>query len=463
MPTVSGTSIQVWRMLRIGVRSTQPACSNEREVTPITTARTRMRHSESASQTPRVLGGSRFRTLRTLVCWPSPYAAAPPMKARTDRASLAISSVHKKAVSKQLRATTLANTAPSSPSSATHSTVWAVALTARMTAPAAVAGSTGNAAAAGSALMAGSALSFSGLHRLLHLVHQIGTDLVAELGVDRVHGGMEGGIVGRVDLQALRLAERLGFRRLLRDETAPLRLDLDRGFADGLLKGRVERVELALARHQLARVIDVVGQPDILGDLVHLGRLDGDQGQFQAGNGLLRNAEIDLGDIHHHRDRADRLECSGEDGAGLDADLQPLEVGGFTDRLAGGLGGAPAVMAPDEAIDALCRHVGQQVLADRAIEQRFRALGVLEQERQVEDLHLREEGLEEAGGMECHVDDAGLHARDKVCFAAQLTAGEHADFHRTAGLLGDDVGKLQRHGLHRMQRGVRVAQLERDG
>ena len=65
--------------------------------------------------------------------------------------------------------------------------------------------------------------------------------------------------------------------------------------------------------------------------------------------------------------------------------------------------------------------------------------------------------------MERHVDDAGLHAGDDVDLAAELTAGKHLDAYRPAGLGGDQLGKHRRHRLGRMQRGIRVAELEGDG
>jgi hypothetical protein len=64
--------------------------------------------------------------------------------------------------------------------------------------------------------------------------------------------------------------------------------------------------------------------------------------------------------------------------------------------------------------------------------------------------------------VERHVDDAGLHPRHDVHLAAELAAGEHLDFHRAAGLGGDEFGELRRDSLRRMEVGVGVAELERD-
>src|SRR5579884_244447 len=190
------------------------------------------------------------------------------MKASVESASLAISSVQRNPVLNRLRATTLANTTASSPSSATSRTVSAAPLTMRISPPP-------SAASAGSAarpteLSASRLMRRSTLSRLQHPRYQIGTDLVAELGIDRVHRRAERGVIDIGDRQPLGLEEGLVLLRFVGNGLAPDGLDFGGRVADRLLERRVERIELALARHQRAGVVDVVGQRDALDDLVEL-------------------------------------------------------------------------------------------------------------------------------------------------------------------------------------------------
>jgi hypothetical protein len=120
-------------------------------------------------------------------------------------------------------------------------------------------------------------------------------------------------------------------------------------------------------------------------------------------------------------------------------------------------------MAPYETVDALCGHVGEECLSDGAVQQGFGGLGVAEQERQIEDLDARKERFQKPGGVERHVDDAGLHAGHDVDLAAELAAGKHLNADRAAGLGGDQFGELRRHSLSGMQRCIRMAELEGGG
>ncbi len=65
--------------------------------------------------------------------------------------------------------------------------------------------------------------------------------------------------------------------------------------------------------------------------------------------------------------------------------------------------------------------------------------------------------------MERHVDDAGLHAGHDIDLATKLAAGKHLDADRAAGLRGDQLGEFRRHRLGRVQRCIRMAELEGDG
>src|SRR5229473_4946696 len=159
------------------------------------------------------------------------------------------------------------------------------------------------------------------LNRLHHLAHQLGADLVAELVVDRGRGGAEGREIGVIDLHALLGAEGAAFRGFLRHRRAPDRLDFGSGLAYRLLVGGLQPVEFDLARHQGAGVVDVVGEAGELRHLVDFRGNDGEERQLDAADGLLRDADIDFRQVHHHRDGAAGAKACREYRAGLDADL----------------------------------------------------------------------------------------------------------------------------------------------
>ena len=208
------------------------------------------------------------------------------------------------------------------------------------------------------------------------------------------------------------------------------------GLEGGLVFGGQLR-PAGLADHQGAGVVHVLGQHEVFGDFVDLEGDRGGQREVDAGDGALGEAEIDLAAVERHGDGAEGAEHRREHRAGLDAHLQAAHVVGGADGAVADLHLAPAVPAPGEALDAAGLHVGEQALAELAVEQAFRGRLVLEDEGQVDDLDRGHDRLQVAGGEDRAVDDAGGQAVGEVDGAAERAADEHLDVVFAAGALVD--------------------------
>src|SRR5262249_49939591 len=164
---------------------------------------------------------------------------------------------------------------------------------------------------------------------LHHGVDEVGPDDVAELLVDAVRRLAIRGPVNLVDGETLLLEE---FRRLLGllgHGLAPVPGELMRGRAQIFLQVRGQRIELALAHHHDAGVVDVVGEVDDLDDLVMLGGRQRDDRRLDRLDRVLGEREIDLAVVDRDGVGAECAEHAGEDRARLHPDLQPFHVLGL--------------------------------------------------------------------------------------------------------------------------------------
>ena len=121
---------------------------------------------------------------------------------------------------------------------------------------------------------------------------------------------------------------------------------------------------------------------------------------------------------------------------------------------------AEAVLAPGQRDQALGRELGQQVLADLAVEHLAGVVVVAEQERDVQDLDVWHEVAHRAGGGDHRVLRAQLHRFDLLAFTAQGAGREHLAFVAAGRAFLHLVAEHR--GAHVVMRtlGLRVADLQ---
>ena len=194
---------------------------------------------------------------------------------------------------------------------------------------------------------------------------------------------------------------------------------------------------------------------------------------FAVDHALLQGG-VDLGERHHLRDRAERLDLALEDLRGLDADFHALEVVELPERLVGGEF-LEAVEPVGETDDALRLEQLEQPLADRAFDDVFERTLVGEHVGQVEYLELAHaQGPEFRHRGREHLHRAQLERFELLAVLVELAIGINLDLHPALGLrfgelleadralvlgslIGDDVAELDdnrlRCGLLRLRAG----------
>ena len=122
-------------------------------------------------------------------------------------------------------------------------------------------------------------------------------------------------------------------------------------------------------------------------------------------------------------------------------DLQPVDVLELGD-LPPVVGQVPEAIVPVAKPDqALLRQLVEQLLADRAIEDRIDLARILEHERQVEGRELLDLPGEQPRAHHRHLDRAALQGRDRLQVAAERAAGEDPHLDLAAALGSDDLGE----------------------
>ena len=130
-----------------------------------------------------------------------------------------------------------------------------------------------------------------------------------------------------------------------------------------------------------------------------------------------------------------------------DANFQPLHIGGRFDRadIVGHM--ANPVLHVAEQLDAFGFKRLAQFHADR-IKRFIGVRAILEQERHVEDRHLRLEGAQLGGAGQRHVDGAVDQSFDQLFLRAQLGGGEDLDFNLAVRFFLDEFGEvISAHGI----------------
>ena len=144
--------------------------------------------------------------------------------------------------------------------------------------------------------------------------------------------------------------------------------------------------ELRVGDHHVVHQA-VVGLGEILLHLVDLLALVVRPGVLGAIHHAGLQTLVDLGEGHLPGDRAELAELLVEHVGGLHAEFQPARVFRLQQRAIGGELLHPVVPV-GQAEDALALHAGQQGAPLRAALEAVDRLDVVEEERQVEDLHL---------------------------------------------------------------------------
>ena len=153
--------------------------------------------------------------------------------------------------------------------------------------------------------------------------------------------------------------------------------------------------------------------------------------------GLKRGEHLVV--THRHAVAAERIHHVDEHRVAHHPHLEALEVVDAADRPLGVVHVAGARIHPCEADQIGRRVVGdlvEQLLADRAVDHRLHMRGVAEQERQAEDVEVRDHRSERADTDPDQRDRADLRLLDRLLFAAELHRGVHLNAEAAVGRLG---------------------------
>ena len=214
----------------------------------------------------------------------------------------------------------------------------------------------------------------------------------------------------------------------------------------------------------------MVRQRHVLLHFVHLLRVLVRGRVLLAVDDPLLQSGVDLGERHHLRDRAERLDLALEDLGGLDADLQALEVVELPEGLVGRefLEAVEPVGEPD---DAFRLEQLEETLADRAFDDPLERPLVVEHVGQIEHLELAHaQGAELRHRRREHLHRAQLQRLELLAVLVELAVGVDLHLHPTLGLrlgklleadralafgrlIGDDVAELDDYGLLRLRCG----------
>src|SRR5215472_1636243 len=253
-------------------------------------------------------GGSFAVRNSTVVWWRARRASAPPMNVVSDRNSFAASSAHRIDWSNQNRDMMPVSTIESWITSAitrmarnAWSTRFNAARTRSATGPRRITDFAGWAAASSPSKGGESGSCMPDF--LQDRAIKVGTDDVLELRIDGL-GRLAIGVAVRLDNGLLGLVAGQDFIALGGDRGAPVLGEIGAGSADGVLRILWQRVELRLARHHDADVVDLIGQVDRVDDLVMLGGGQRNHRRFDGVDDALGQREIDLGEVDRDRARA---------------------------------------------------------------------------------------------------------------------------------------------------------------
>ncbi len=166
---------------------------------------------------------------------------------------------------------------------------------------------------------------------------------------------------------------------------------------------------------------------------------------FLAVNDALLKGGENLRQGHRRRQRAKRSPDLQVDLVFLRADLQPLHILGAIDGplAVGEL--AESDTAECQALEPFCLELGQNLLADRAIEHGLRMVKIPEEKRDVEHLNIGHEIGDDRGRRNREVDGADLEPFQHLTVATQGAAWMQADLDAPVGLRLDLLGE----GRHR--------------
>ncbi len=200
--------------------------------------------------------------------------------------------------------------------------------------------------------------------------------------------------------------------------------------------------ELRVGDHHVVHQA-VVGLGEILLYLVDLLALVVRPGVLGAIHHAGLQALVDLGEGHLPGDRAELAELLVEHVGRLHAEFQPARVFRLQQRAIGGELLHPVVPV-GQAEDALALHAGQQGAPLRAALEAVDRLDVVEEERQVEDLHLTRVLLELGQGRRQHLHVAQQQRLHFLAVAEQRRVGIDVYLDPAAQALFDEFLEQQR-------------------
>ncbi|MCY1296082.1 hypothetical protein D9M70_454520 [compost metagenome] len=157
---------------------------------------------------------------------------------------------------------------------------------------------------------------------------------------------------------------------------------------------------------------------------------------------------IDLAHRHRRRVGAEGLHHRDPEVGLLHADLQPLEIGQFLDRLFGRVEGTGAGIVEGETDQTVRLESGENLLADRAVDRLVHVLGRAEQEWHAKDHRLLDEVVEGRRIDPVHVDDAEAGLLDRVLLSTEHAVVHDLDLDPAVAALGQQLPHVL-HGLNR--------------
>ncbi len=258
---------------------------------------------------------------------------------------------------------------------------------------------------------------------------------------------------------APRSAEPRGHRR------HRLPFDVDRrpaGVEHRLLEVRRQIVVELAAEDQRHGEVEVPRVGHVLRDLVETLSVEIDVVRLRAVDDSLFQRRVELAERHRRRLRAQGVEGVDQDRGRNDPDLETLEVVGGDDRSLRIPRVAPAgePVTQHEDVEFLFDPVGD-ALADRSVEHAVEVVEVPEDEGEVEDLGLRDEGGDAAAGARGRGGErAQLDHEGRLLLGAELLVLEDLHRHGAAGPFLENPAELLESGLERVSGRPVVGDLE---
>src|SRR5215510_7354150 len=249
-----------------------------------------------------------------------------------------------------------------------------------------------------------------------HVLGRCLAELLAELLDDRLQFVPELRLLGRRELGhlhavLLQLAERLV--AVVADRLSLEEGRLARRLLDGLLLDWRERIPGLLRQQQHPDAVDVLGEHEVLLDLVELAAEDRRGGILLPVERSLLERVVELGKRHRQRVCAECVEGIDEQRVLDHPDLQSGDVGRVVDRPPA-VGDLPEAVLPErESDEPLLRQLREQLLTKCAVEQRVGFLLVVEHEREVEHAEV------------LHQPDQGRAVRHRHLLRAASERGDH--------------------------------------